>query len=252
MTSLSAWDGCGHEVVATIAYEQLSAEVKTKVYKIFSDDPRGRTFIDAATWPDDIKQGKRNDAPQAPLNKSWHYVDLPYHASDSEIADVLSNGGVMVNIHKEQSANVVTAITFYANYLKAGHGTKRAKADALSFLIHYVGDVHQPLHCITVEDSLPNYTPPEKGDLGSNGFAIHHHARELHALWDDTFDEPTDDHGAGRDILTNISAGSSVRPPSEQTLLPESVKPTKKIQAAVVLVGWTGRIRVVALFRILC
>lgn len=198
-TALWAWDGCGHETVATIAYEELPAAVKAKVDKIFADDPRGRTFIDAATWPDDIKQGKRNNPPKAPLNKAWHYVDIPYDASDSEIEDVLSNNGTTVNIHKESSANVVTAISYYANYLKAGHGTKLAKADALSFLIHYVGDVHQPLHCVTVSDTLPNYTPPEKGDEGGNGFAIHHPARELHALWDDSFDEPTGDHGAGRD-----------------------------------------------------
>ena len=52
---------------------------------------------------------------------------------------------------------------------------------------------------MTVESSLPNYTPPAGGDLGGNGFAIHHPAGELHALWDDSFDEPTDDKGTGRD-----------------------------------------------------
>jgi hypothetical protein len=180
--ALFAWDGCGHEMVATIAYEQLPADVKAKVDKVFADDPRGRKFVDAANWPDDIKQGQRNDAPAAHLNKPWHYVDIPYHAYQSEIEDVLTNRGVTVNPRREKSANVVTAITYYANYLKTARGTNRSRADALSFLIHFVGDVHQPLHCVTVEDTLPNYTPPEKGDLGGNGFGIHHHARELRTM----------------------------------------------------------------------
>jgi S1/P1 Nuclease len=199
LSALSGWDGCGHEAVATIAYEQLPAAVKAKVDKVFADDPRGRTFIDASTWADDIKGGLRNDPPSAPLNKSWHFVDIPYTASAGEIEDVVSNGGVAVNVHIEKTANVVTAISFYANYLKAGHGTKLARADALSFLIHFVGDVHQPLHCVTVLEPLPNYTPPASGDLGGNGFAIEHPTGELHALWDDSFDEPTDKKGTGRD-----------------------------------------------------
>ena len=199
ISAASGWDGCGHEVVATIAYEQLPAAVKAKVDKVFSNDPRGRTFVDAATWPDDIKMNRRNDPPKAPVNRAWHYVDIPYDASATEIEEVVTNGGVTVSNHKEKSANVVTAITHYANYLKAGRGTRRSKADALSFLIHYVGDVHQPLHCVTVGQALPNYDPPERGDAGGNGFGIHHHAQELHALWDDSFDEPIDDHGGGRD-----------------------------------------------------
>src|SRR6266568_2793788 len=62
---LHAWDGCGHKTVAAITYERLSPSARAKVDQIFADDPRGRKFIDAATWPDDIKQGKRNGAPSA-------------------------------------------------------------------------------------------------------------------------------------------------------------------------------------------
>jgi hypothetical protein len=197
-SSLSAWDACGHLVTAVIAHQRLSPSVQAKVDAVFAHDPRGRSFVDSSTWPDDIKEGKRNEEPKAPLNKPWHYVDIPYFASEAEIAEVLKNRGETVNIHEEKSANVVTAITYYANYLKSGQGTAIEKADALSFLIHYVGDVHQPLHCVTLNGTLPNYTPPEHGDAGGNGFSIRHPSRELHALWDDAFDEPTTGKG-GRD-----------------------------------------------------
>jgi S1/P1 Nuclease len=199
LTALSGWDGCGHEIVATVAYEQLPSGIKAKVDKIFANDPRGRTFIDSATWPDDIKGGERNAPPSAPMNKSWHFIDIPYTASSVEIENILSNDGVAVNVHIEKTANVVTAINFYANYLKSGRGSQLAKADALSFLVHFVGDIHQPLHCVTVLDPIANYTPPAGGDLGGNGLKITHPAKELHALWDDTFDEPTDNKGTGRD-----------------------------------------------------
>ena len=124
-----------------------------------------------------------------------------------------------MNPHVEKTATVTTAITYYANYLRAGHGTKLARADALSFLIHFVGDVHQPLHCGTVEAPLPNYTPPSGGDLGGNGFGIHHPAGELHALWDDSFDEPTDDKGTGRDAsLTHAKeVADALRPKFHST-----------------------------------
>ena len=47
---------------------------------------------------------------------------------------------------------------------------------------------------------MDNYTPPAKGDAGGNGFNLHHPSHELHAFWDDTFDEPTGGRdGEGRD-----------------------------------------------------
>ena len=196
-----AWDGCGHKTVAAVALTQLDEATSNKVAAIFAGDPRGRHFIDAATWPDDIKQGLRNDlAVKAPLDRSWHFVDLPFKATPDQFGQVMTNGGKQVVIGQDNSANVVTAIAFYKTQLQAGEGDATAKAYALRWLIHLVGDVHQPLHCVTVLAPLPNYKPPQKGDAGGNGFEVQHPARELHALWDDTFDEPTGGpHEEGRD-----------------------------------------------------
>ncbi len=196
-----AWDGCGHKTVAAIALAQLDQKTQQKVNVILQNDPRGRHFIDAATWPDDIKRGLRNDLlSKAPLDKPWHFVDVPYDATPDQIDQEITNHGATVVLGDEKSANVVTAIRFYTNQLRSGAGDAVAKADALSWLIHLVGDVHQPLHCVTVVTPLANYTPPAKGDEGGNGFNIHHPARELHALWDDMFDEPTGGrHEEGRD-----------------------------------------------------
>ncbi len=197
----SAWDACGHKTVAAIALARLTPAVRARVEAIFQSDPRHRHFIDAATWPDDIKQGHNNDLPeQAPLDKEWHFIDITYDQPPDKIDEVIENGKQTVDPAQPASANVVTAIRYFRDKLKAGGGTAVEKADAMSWLIHLTGDIHQPLHCVTVTGKLPNYTPPVKGDMGGNGFAIHHPSRELHALWDSMFDEPTSSrHDEGRD-----------------------------------------------------
>lgn len=200
VVSARAWDGCGHQVVAEIGYAQLPPATRAAVDGIFSADPRGRQFVNAATWPDDIKSGKRNSPPSAPTDSAWHFINLSYDATPQQEAKTLINGGAKVVVGNPKSANVVTAIAYYRNFLAGGTGAPIDKADALSWLIHLVGDVHQPLHCVNVYDPLPNYTPPANGDEGGNGFLITHPANELHALWDDSFDEPTGGpNGQGRD-----------------------------------------------------
>ena len=167
--ALLAWDGCGHEVVAIISYEQLTAAVKAKVDRVFSEDPRGRRYLDAATWPDEIKNDDPKDPTSPVINKHWHFINLPYNASQAELTRLLNNEGKVVDIHRQNSANLVTAISYYANYLKSGQGSAVEKADALSWLEHLVGDAHQPLHCVTVKASLPNYTLTARGDAGGLG-----------------------------------------------------------------------------------
>lgn len=213
-----AWDGCGHKVVATLAEEKLSAHALLAINKIFKSDPRHRTFVDAATWPDDIKQGERNDLDvKAELHKNWHYSDIPYKATANEIDHALTQVGA------------VTQIKAMAAFLKSKQGTSVDKADALSWLIHLVGDVHQPLHCVTVPNgtTLPNYTPPHSGDAGGNGFAVSHPSRELHALWDDAFDEPTGGpHGEGRDSSDEHVAEVAAR--LRANVHPENPSPSMK------------------------
>jgi hypothetical protein len=65
------------------------------------------------------------------------------------------------------------------NYVK--NDEKRGKSYALRLIIHYLGDVHQPLHCLSrVDDNFP------AGDRGGNDFPLptHYTAKELHAVWD--------------------------------------------------------------------
>src|SRR5439155_1223701 len=76
----------------------------------------------------------------------------------------------------------------FNSVLQRGMRAPTSQADALCWLTHLVGDVHQPLHCTTVIKPLPNYTPPETGDRGGNGFHLKGLPNNLHAYWDDQID----------------------------------------------------------------
>lgn len=211
----SAWDNLGHKTVATIAWDRLTPRAQANLTALFQADPRGRRFVDAAIWPDDIKKLQRNAPPKAFVNRPWHYVNIPYEATTAQITAAIEKPGVTPDPAHAASANVVTATRFYTKFLKGGQGDARQKADALSFLIHYVGDIHQPLHCLAVLHPLPNYTPPlaadgSSADAGGNGFTLTGTPANLHAYWDDIFDlrQPagSDSDANARTLATALQA----------------------------------------------
>jgi len=234
-----AWDDTGHEVIAQIAQDTLTAWSKapgpdgsaanqalSTMWAIIRRDPRaadakhprGRLFL-CATWPDHIRL---KDAPPnakdagsgTHIHASWHFVDIPYDPPPVASLDTLINlPGKTPDEADERSANVVTAIPFYERMLKDATTPLARRADALSWLIHLVGDVHQPLHCVTVSpgDTITtpggyHYTPPpvdaatgQGGDRGGNGLPIigFRTSRQdpntplpttLHAFWDEQLD----------------------------------------------------------------
>ena len=191
VSTATAFDACGHKTVATIAWDHLSQATRDKINALFAQDPRHRHFINCSVWPDDIKQNKNNKNPPgaARLNKPWHYVNIPYAATPQQITTVINKPGVTVNPAVSGSANVVTAIRYYAAWLRTGQGKPYERADALSWLVHLVGDVHQPLHTLIINDPLPNYSPPldSQGhslDNGGGGFKLIGHGGSLHSFWD--------------------------------------------------------------------
>lgn len=162
---LFAWNSVGHRVIAQIAYDQLTPIAKEKVDALtavlfHSKYPEAR-FLKAATWPDSIRK-------QMPQYTSWHYIDLPF---------------VKDNAHSfsPHTENVVTEIANAETIVANSANTDARRAQYLSFLIHFVGDIHQPLHCVTLYSAqFP------KGDKGGNRYLIHTAiASNLHAYWDE-------------------------------------------------------------------
>lgn len=177
-----AWNGRGHEAVADMAYAHLTPAAKKAVDAILAADPRHRTLAGASTWPDQIR---RDDTfPQADKHPARHYVDIPY--SDGQTAPPPTTALFA------DPETATAAIKFYAADLVSPATTDpQRRADDLSWLIHVVGDVHQPLHAttrVTAADSLP------AGDKGGNDYHIDAadrkpdgtpgHAGNLHSYWD--------------------------------------------------------------------
>jgi hypothetical protein len=219
----NAWDNTGHEVVAQIALDTLAKDspaIEKKLNAIIVADPRPlrKDLLVCAIWPDLNKhRNEVENAPaelfaEAPIEGDWHFVDIPYEETDAKvIASFIDMPGKKPNPqHAKSTGNVVIAIRYYAALLKSSlkdaHATDRDRADYLSWLVHFVGDVHQPLHCVNVGEALGNYVPPEAGDRGGNGFGLSgmEKVKELHALWDDQLDLEIKEKGTKQDNIHPI------------------------------------------------
>ena len=122
------------------------------------------TFAETACWADDIKTHKLTEFNNA------HFINRPYNPQG------------MVNTSASLD-NIVWAIQDVENTLRAQNATTAPleSSMALRFLIHYLGDIHQPLHCTSMwSNSFPI------SDFGGNLFPIVYNSEinELHALWD--------------------------------------------------------------------
>ncbi len=160
-----AWNAEGHLVVAQIAYTHLDAAVKAKcdalmaVPLTYASDGTSN-FVTAACWADDFKSQLGSGI--------WHYIDLPFSL------DGTSTSGVVPD-----AFDVVQAINQCIATLQSNTATLTNQATSLRYLVHFVGDIQQPLHCSTaVSASAPG------GDAGGNNFALNGRWSNLHSLWD--------------------------------------------------------------------
>lgn len=162
------WNIKGHEVIAVVA-EDLLRDQHPQVYEalrgIYDADPekelRGSELREYAAWPD-IK--KKDNKFKARTGK-WHYIDIPFDGESDEISPLPA------------APHVLSAMNEQLAVLKNSTDAE-ARADALAFVTHFVGDIHQPLHCV----ELKNDEFPE-GDGGGNKFELAR-GKNLHSLWD--------------------------------------------------------------------
>jgi len=179
-----SWHAPGHQVTAIIAYRSLKPDVQEKYIKLLASHPyypkwiaEHKLFTDvsineflfckASTWPDVIK---KDDYPDK--HKEWHYIN---YKVDFE------NGHVKKDQNKGD--NVLSAIDKNSKILRSKKASNEARAIALSWLIHLIGDISQPMHCAAL------FTKEQpKGDLGGNKTYFRldtaFDAQSVHSLWD--------------------------------------------------------------------
>lgn len=163
--SLQAWWDPGHMVTAMIAYMTLDDTAKERVDELTAvlqrDYPYMNHFISTGPWPDDLKaEGVRS-------YDTWHYTNLPWNRNNIAIPD-------------QPQVDIIWAINQMMRVLKSDRPRDIEKARHLAFLVHFVSDIHQPLHSTSV---FTNDQPG--GNIGGNAFPLEGNWRNLHALWDD-------------------------------------------------------------------
>ena len=124
------WGKIGHKVVGEIAERKLNPEVKNIVNNLLN----GESMSAASTWADEIKSD-----PNYKKYSPWHYVNMPL---DSEY-DISK---------KNPKGDIVFALKKCIEILKDPNSRQKEQSFYLKFLIHLVGDIHQPLHTGRFED----------------------------------------------------------------------------------------------------
>jgi hypothetical protein len=147
------WGNDAHRLIAEQAERQLQPRVLAEVQRLLSAEP-GATMGSVASWADENRT--RTDAP-------WHYVNLPRGVGCRYEADRDCPDG----------SCVVGAIERQVKVLKSSAPDEQ-RLRALKFVIHFVGDVHQPLHAGHAEDRGGNTFQLQAFGRGTN----------LHSLWD--------------------------------------------------------------------
>lgn len=148
----NAWGPDGHMIVAQIAQDQLSPKAQQMIATLLP----GKTLAQVSNWADSIK-----DKPEWIQTKPWHFVDIP----DGQTYDTIPH---------DQAGDVITALTKMVNTLYAPTSAVTDKQNALMFIVHLMGDIHQPLHVGRPDDHGGNLIKVIFEGRGTN----------LHALWD--------------------------------------------------------------------
>jgi hypothetical protein len=163
--SVRAWNAEGHMIVAQIAYNHLNPIAKARcdaliAISLTNSSAATSNFVTASVWADDNKTALGTGI--------WHYIDLPFSL------DGTSTSGVGT-----ASFDVVRAINLCITNLQSATASPSNQAVSLRYLLHFVGDIQQPLHCSTaVSASRPG------GDGGGNSFTLDTTWFNLHSLWD--------------------------------------------------------------------
>ena len=147
------WGKTGHRIVAALADAQLSGLARAHIRELLGD---AESLDEAANWPDEMKS-----APTPFWQKTaspWHYVTL---------------NGVLYD-HAPSEGDALEALNRFAATLRDPNASLADKQLALRFIVHLVGDLHQPLHV------------GKCCDRGGNDVKVKWFGRDLnlHSVWD--------------------------------------------------------------------
>ena len=184
-----AWGCEGHQVIALLAEKHLTPHALAMAEKILADGPvdpnlsryckQGGSdpLADASTWPDDIRGQRPETAP-------WHYVDIPLGTKRRDVEKYCDPKESCITRAIREQMTILSSTSGSAG--GAAEADPIKKANALRFLIHFVGDLHQPMHAATNNDAGGNCVPvaffdttPQLRNPKNESYSPN-----LHAIWD--------------------------------------------------------------------
>jgi len=168
-STLVGWGPEGHEIVGSLAQTRLTENAKRGIRSLIGDG----SLASIANWADEVR-------PERDETYNWHFVDIPKDASGfSDDRDCFLPNSRHKGAATDHHNCVVDRIEIFKQVLGDRTAPRNDRIEALKFLVHFVGDVHQPFHAI--------------GEAaGGNGIAVTEfgstecgrHPCNLHGAWD--------------------------------------------------------------------
>jgi S1/P1 Nuclease len=162
-----AWGQEGHSIVAEIAQRRLSPEAARAVEQLLG---RGHSLASVASWADDVRDAR-------PETFNWHFVDIPlavrkYNAARDCAEDAKSG------------FCIVAELDALRNDVRCASGGDQV--EALKFAVHFVGDIHQPLHTVHEAEGGNDIKVDlfMRGQVCGGTCEPGHIATNFHAAWD--------------------------------------------------------------------
>ncbi len=146
------WGPNGHRIVGRIAMNHLSEEAARAIEGLIG--PEGLDQV--STWPDEIRAD-----PSWRKSTPWHFISI-------------EDGETLETTARDPAGDILEAMQRFEAVLRDPQASRQAKQEALKFIVHFVGDVHQPLHV------------GRRADRGGNGTEVMWFAEKanLHSVWD--------------------------------------------------------------------
>tara|TARA_R110000868_G_scaffold53249_1_gene167322 strand:+ start:20783 stop:21679 length:897 start_codon:yes stop_codon:yes gene_type:complete len=151
-----AYGAEGHRIVCDLAYRNLTDEARSEVDRLIGLDPEFEHFTDACSWAD----AWRSDHPET---GPWHYINQRRDDPHVDAEDCAADGCI------------TAAISLHAGIFLDRSRSDTERLEALKFLAHWMGDIHQPMH-VSIE-----------GDRGGNDISVlwrGERVTNLHRVWD--------------------------------------------------------------------
>jgi hypothetical protein len=151
-----SWGVTGHRTVGRIAERHLTPKAMAAVKELLGQE----SLADVSSWADEMRQKPENQ-----YTFYWHFVNVPVGLTYDQFK---------TTIEGMAKANVYSALLEQEKALGDPGTPREKKIEALKFIVHFVGDLHQPMHVSRAEDQ------------GGNTILLHYDGKEtnLHSLWD--------------------------------------------------------------------